>query len=187
MNDTTVLRAPEMLLTERLRLRRPTLADAEAIFARFAGDAEVTRYMSWPTHRHLDDTRAYLGWCDQEWARWPAGSYLIFSREREGLLLGSTGLVFRRSDEATTGYVLARDAWGHGYATESLRAMIALARQIGLKRLEAVCHVDHTPSAHVMEKCGMQRDGVVMEHTEFPNLMAGVRQSVIRYLVTFNG
>lgn len=183
MTPSTVVRAPETLLTDRLLLRRPAHSDAEAIFARYASDAEVTRYMSWLTHRHLDDTRAYLAWCAREWQRWPAASYLIFSREPAGTLLGGTGLIFHGTDDAATGYVLARDAWGKGYATECLRAMIALARQLGLPRLETVCHLEHAASAHVMEKCGMQRDGILPEHTEFPNLMPGARQSVLHYSI----
>ena len=38
----------EPVETERLVLRRPTAADAPAIFARYASDPEVTRYMAWP-------------------------------------------------------------------------------------------------------------------------------------------
>jgi [ribosomal protein S5]-alanine N-acetyltransferase len=84
-----------------------------------------------------------------------------------------------------TGYVLARDAWGQGYATECLQAMIALARKTGVRRLEAVCHLEHRASAHVMEKCGMRREGVLRTHTEFPNLTPGVLLDVLRYSVEF--
>jgi len=185
MTLPTAIRAPETLLTARLCLRRPMAADADAIFARYSADSEVTRYMSWQTHRRLDDTRAYLAWCDSEWARWPAGSYLVFAREPAGLLLGGTGLTFRTPQEAVTGYVLARDAWGQGYATECLQTMIALARKTGVRRLEAFCHVEHRASARVMEKCGMRRLGVLHEHTEFPNLTQGVLQDVVRYALEF--
>lgn len=181
----TVIRAPETLLTERLRLRRPTPADAEAIFTRYSADSEVTRYMSWPTHKRLDDTRAYLAWCDNDWARWPAGPYLVFAREPPGLLLGGTGLTFHTPQEAVTGYVLARDSWGQGYATECLQTMIGLARKTGVRRLEAVCHLGHYASAHVMAKCGMRRQGILREYTEFPNLMPGVRQDVVCYALEF--
>jgi RimJ/RimL family protein N-acetyltransferase len=74
---------------------------------------------------------------------------------------------------ASTGYVFARDAWGHGYASESLRAMIDLARSMGIGRLYAICHVDHDASRRVMEKCGLKRDGVLPRHTVFPNLGPG--------------
>ncbi len=68
------------------------------------------------------DTRAFLGFSDADWAKWPAGAYLIFSRA-EVALLGGTGLSFVNATEAVTGYVLAQDAWGKGYATEALESM----------------------------------------------------------------
>ncbi len=186
MNPTAAVRAPETLATARLRLRRPLFSDAGAIFARYAADPAVTRYLSWPTHRHLDDTQSYIAWSDLQWTRWPAGPFLIFAREEDGgALLGGTGLAFHGPEEATTGYALARDAWGLGYATECLRAMIALAPQLGIRRLISICHVEHTASAHVMEKCGMHRDGMLRGNMEFPNLAPGIRQLVLRYLIEF--
>lgn len=175
----------EILETERLLLRKPAAGDAEAIFRRYSSDPEVTRYMSWATHRHLDDTRAFLAWSEGDWARWPAGSYLAFARDQNYLLIGGTGLTFKTPELAVTGYVLARDAWGNGYATECLRAMIALARETRVRRLEAVCHVDHRASAHVMEKCGMRFEGIVKEHTEFVNLAPGRRLDVRCYALEF--
>jgi RimJ/RimL family protein N-acetyltransferase len=74
------------------------------------------------------------------------------------------------ADRAATGYVFARDAWGKGYATESLRAMIALAAEFKVVRLYALCHVDHQASWHVLEKCGFKREGVLPRHSMFPNL-----------------
>ncbi|HZB88763.1 MAG TPA: GNAT family N-acetyltransferase [Terracidiphilus sp.] len=176
-----------MFETDRLLLRKPTAGDAEAIFRRYSADPEVTRYMSWATHRRLDDTRAFLAWSEGDWARWPAGSYLVFARDQDCLLIGGTGVSFRTPDEAVTGYVLARDAWGKGYATECLRAMILLARQTGVRRLEAVCHAENRASAHVMEKCGMHYEGLLAAHTEFPNLQPGVRLDVLRYGLELEG
>ena len=36
--------------TERLVLRQFSIDDAEAMYLGWAGDPEVTRFMSWPTH-----------------------------------------------------------------------------------------------------------------------------------------
>ncbi len=69
-------------------------------------------------------------------------------------LLGGTGLGFESSSETVTGYVLSRDAWGRGYATEALSAMIDVAMRIGVHRLSAQCHARHTTSQRVLEKCG---------------------------------
>lgn len=57
----------EVIETARLYLRKPVSTDAESIFTIYASDPQVTRYLSWPTHRGLDDTRAFLAWSDLEW------------------------------------------------------------------------------------------------------------------------
>ena len=56
---------PPTLETERLRLRPFRLDDAEAMFAGWTGDDEVTKYLTWPTHKSVEDTKALL-------ARWVA-------------------------------------------------------------------------------------------------------------------
>ena len=68
------------ILTKRLQLRPPTLADAEQIFARYGQDAAVSRYMSWIPHRSIDDTVSFLQRiiCDNAEGR--SYGFLIFSR-----------------------------------------------------------------------------------------------------------
>src|SRR5688572_18812509 len=158
-----------MIETARLVLRRPTAADIPQIFERYAADPEVTRYLAWPRHTSRDDTRAFLAFSDAAWERWPSGPLLMFARDT-GQLVGSSGLTFEDTWLAQTGYVLARDAWGLGYATESLQAMVRLAESLGVVRLYAHCHVDHTASARVLEKCGFEREGCLRKSTIFPNL-----------------
>src|SRR5512134_1638947 len=115
-------KAPERVETDRLILRRPRLADAEAVFARYASDREVSRYMAWRLHESPDTTRLFLQFSDDEWTRWPAGPYLVESRA-DGRLLGGTGFAFETPYRASVGYVLAKDAWGRGFATEAMQSM----------------------------------------------------------------
>ena len=164
-----MITAPESIQTPRLRLRRPRPTDAEAIFSRFASDPAVTKYVAWPTHRSMADTRAFLDWCDGEWKRWPAAAYLIEHRE-DGVLAGSTGLTYEAIDRVSTGYVLAQDAWGRGIATEALRAMVDLSRALGVDRLHAICHVDHRASRRVLEKGGFVLDQILLRYYPVPNL-----------------
>lgn len=164
-----MLMAPTVLETPRLRLRRPTQADAPAMFSRYASDPDVTKYLSWPTHRSPEVTRAFVTWDEDQWRRWPASSYLIF-RHDDGTLVGGTGLSYEAIDRVATGYVLARDAWGQGYATESLGAMVSLASMLGLPRLHSVCHVDHIASSRVLEKGGFAFTGIAERAVAFPNL-----------------
>jgi ribosomal-protein-alanine N-acetyltransferase len=179
------MKGRETIHTARLTIRKPRADDAGAVFHRYAGDPMVTRYLSWPTHRSVGDTRAFLAWSDAEWEKWPAaGSYLVFSRG-DGSLLGGTGLSFKSAARAVTGYVFAQDAWGKGYATEALQAMVKLAQKLNVTHLEAICHVDHRSSAHVLEKCGFVLEEVRRKHTEFPNLAPGTKSDVLSYVRTF--
>jgi [ribosomal protein S5]-alanine N-acetyltransferase len=157
------------LETARLLLRPPVPEDARTIFERYASDPEVTRYLGWPRHTSVDDTEAFVDFSESEWARWPAGPLLVFARDT-GRLLGSSGVVMETPQCAATGYVFARDAWGHGYATESLGAMVNLSAELGITRLYALCHTEHQASWHVLEKCGFVREGVLQRHSVFPNL-----------------
>jgi RimJ/RimL family protein N-acetyltransferase len=181
---TVPMRAPERIETARLVLRRPTGADAEAMFERYASDAEVTRWLGWPRHRSLDDTRLYLAWSDAQWRQWPAGPYAIEARAY-GRLLGGTGFAFESATMATTGYVLARDAWGLGYATEALRAMADLAPALGVRRLVACCHPEHAASERVLAKCGFLREGTRPVDAAFPNLAPGRRCDVAVWSLAF--
>ena len=178
------MKAPAQIETTRLLLRRPQATDAASIFERYANDPDVTRFLGWPRHQSVADTQAFLRFSAEEWERWPAGPYLIRSRS-DDRLLGGTGFAFEEPHEAVTGYVLAKDAWGKGYATEALGAMVEVARRVGVARLHALCHPHHRASWRVLEKCGFVRDSSWTRQAEFPNLAPGVRQDVLCYAAVF--
>ena len=162
-------RASLVVTTSRLVLRKPAPDDAGAMFERYARDRETLKYMSWAAHESIEDTRAFLEVSEKEWRTWPAGPYVIL-RARDGLLLGGTGFFFEMPEQASTGYVLARDAWGKGYATEALVAIVQIARALGVRRLSAACHADHRASARVLEKAGFALEASLKSNQVFPNL-----------------
>jgi ribosomal-protein-alanine N-acetyltransferase len=175
----------EILETGRLVLRRPRTTDEPAIFTRYASDPVATRYMAWPTHRSLDDTHAFLQLSDDVWARWPeAGPYLVFARDGV-TLLGSAGIVNDDAVNAQAGYILARDAWGRGYATEALLASVEAARAAGVRRLEAGVHVEHHASCRVLEKAGFVRETIrTGRPSDFPNLPPAANRDAAVYALT---
>jgi RimJ/RimL family protein N-acetyltransferase len=177
------VKAPVEFHTDRLTLAPPGAADAAAIFASYASDPDVTRYLGWPRHRSIGDSEWFVRLSAEQWRRWPAGPYLIRLRS-DGRLIGSTGLAFDAPTQAITGYVLAKEAWGRGYATEALSAMVDIARQVGVVRLYALCHPDHRVSSRVLEKCGFTRDREWSRPIEFPNLAPGRSEDVWCYART---
>ena len=117
---------------------------------------EVTRLLGGPRHRSIADTDALLKISAEAWERWPAGPYSdpLARNER---VARQYRLEFRTPYHAATGYVLARDAWSKGYATEALRAIVDLSPGLGVTQLSALCHPSHGASQRVLERRGSFR------------------------------
>ncbi len=90
--------------TERLILRKLTVYDATAMFKNWAGDPEVTRYVTWNTHRSVEDTIDYLKIASGD----PHVLGIVLKAENK--LIGSIGVTPSADDEKILelGYVLAR-------------------------------------------------------------------------------
>jgi RimJ/RimL family protein N-acetyltransferase len=165
---------PATLATPRLRLRRPVIADAATIFAEYAQDAQVTRYLMWRPHASLETTRLFIERCLTSWARGTAFPWVI-TRADDGQLLG---MIEARPDghRVDLGYVLARPYWGRGLTSEAARAVVSWAiGEADVFRVWAVCDVDNRASARVLEKAGLEREGVLRRWLVHPNLGAEPR------------
>lgn len=161
---------PERVETERLLLRWQQESDAEQMFARYAGDPEVTRYLTWGPHRSVDDTLAFLRQHEGEQPPGQTFNWLIFPRTG-GPLIGSIGC--RRLDGHLVqfGYCLARDAWGKGYATEAARAMVGVwLTEPSVWRVQAYCDLENVASVRVLEKAGLTPEGILRKYIVAPNL-----------------
>lgn len=167
------------VVSERFEYRVPEAGDARAIFDRYAADRKVCRYVGWPRHETVADTKAFLDFSAAEWERWPAGPFLIVDGQSLELV-GSTGLAFTSETKASTGYVIAERFWGQGIASEALQRMLELAHSFGVEQLLAICHPEHQPSRHVLEKAGFGLDAHRPE-TLFPNLDGGVTVPAVCY------
>ena len=167
---------PKTIKTERLRLRKAKLADADAIFRQYAQDPEVTKYVSWRAHQNLEETREYVQMCLLAWDVGKAFHWVIESAEDKQVM----GMIIARvnAEKWELGYVLARAYWRQGYMTEALNGIIALAlKQKEIHRVWAVCDVDNLASARVMEKIGMQREGILKRWSVHPNISEEPRDS----------
>jgi ribosomal-protein-alanine N-acetyltransferase len=176
----TAKELPHSIETERLVLRRPQIGDAEAVFLNYANDVEVTKYMSWPRHESIEVTEQVVEFWINQWNKSSSGAFLITDRTT-GRILGSTGFDRLNAFVVSTGYILAREEWGKGYATEALEGIVSLAQDDDVQRLFAYCHHEHDKSAHVMEKCGFKYEGRLRNYMEFPNLSPGEATDVLLY------
>ena len=160
--------APERLLTPRLLLRKPVPSDVHEVEREYAHDPEVTRYLLWPPDQSSADIEGFLARAMAAWDRGTVYTWAITLRETSRLI----GMIDARVDAymVNIGYVLSRNEWNRGYTTEALRAVIAWAeREESVERIWAVCAVVNAASARVMEKAGMEREGVLRKWMIFPN------------------
>lgn len=167
MSTPQELRPPERLESVRLVLRRPTAADAAAVFS-YAGDPQVTRWLDWPTHASPADSAtaiaAYL-------AALASGeqSYWVIERRRDARVIG--GIAARVAvPDADLGFVLARPAWGQGLATEAGQLVLDwLSGLAAVERIVAANATDNPASGRVLEKLGFTRAGVSKAFLQCPN------------------
>jgi RimJ/RimL family protein N-acetyltransferase len=160
---------PEHFHTDRLSVRRLRYEDAEEIFYAYASKPEATRYISWPTHESLADTKSFLRYAV---AAWDAGTDYSFSirLKDSNRLIGSFGVI-NEGGKLQFGYIFSPSQWGRGYATEVCRAMMILLRdQYGVYRIQSFVDAENVASARVLEKSGL------VEEARLPNWFRFVNQ-----------
>jgi [ribosomal protein S5]-alanine N-acetyltransferase len=163
------MKPPERIETERLVLRIPSVADAEAIFDSYAQDARVTRYLTWRPHKHLQETKDFLADCVAAWTKDERFPFVVSTKE-SGEIAGMIEIRLNRF-KADVGYVLSAEFWGKGFATEALRSLVEWAlSQDSIYRVWALCDADNLASARVLEKAGMQREGLLRRQIIHPNI-----------------
>ena len=150
------------LETRRLILRRFRPEDAEDMYAGWASDPEVTRFLTWPPHGSVEVTRTLLN----SWiSRYENGAYFNWAIEwkETGRVIGNISVVRLEEaiENAEIGYCLSRTYWGRGIMPEALRAVMDyLFDTAGISRISAGHDVNNPNSGRVMEKAGLKEEGV---------------------------
>lgn len=147
------------IVTDRLILRHHTIAHLSALAA-IIGDPVTMSFYPWPY-----DLAATRGWIERSIQRREecGVSRMAILLKGTGEMIGDAGLVVTGIDGAPAtdiGWIVHRDHWRRGYATEAARALIAekLSRP-GLPPLRAHMAWDNIPSRKVALALGMTHIG----------------------------
>lgn len=137
--------------TPRLLLR-PFTGDDLDDFATLHADPEVTQFVR-PLDRGEAEERLRVD--EREWEERGHG-LLAIADKGTGAFLGRTGLKhWPQFEETEVGWILRRDAWGHGYATEAARACVEWGfSRLELPYLTAMISPANTRSIPVAERLG---------------------------------
>jgi RimJ/RimL family protein N-acetyltransferase len=149
------------LRTERLVLR-PLRPDDAARVEELAGDRLVAdTTLNIP---HPYPPGGAVPWIASHTPRWMEGTLATFAitEETEGGLVGVVGLsIAAEHARAELGYWVGVPYWNRGYCTEASHAMLAFAfESLGLHRVQARHLVRNPASGRVMQKIGMQLEGI---------------------------
>jgi [ribosomal protein S5]-alanine N-acetyltransferase len=167
---------PEALETTRLVLRKPTVADAPAMFEAYSRDPQVIRFLAWATHSSPLEAEQYLSERVAEWVNGVRWTYAITLKPRSSMIghvrLTPTG------EGVRIGYALAARFAKQGLVTEALLALIPHAERLS-HRFWAYCDTENYGSIRVLEKCGFSLVERRPAWKVFPNVSPEPRDCVL--------
>ena len=154
MNHPAHASGSDVLMTQRLILRRWEQADAEDLY-RYACDPDVGPIAGWPPHKNPDESRAVIR--DVLNGR---EAYAICLKE-DGRAIGAIELKLNghtdltdRDDECEMGYWLGKPFWGRGIVPEAVTEMLRRAfEDIGMQKVWVGYYEGNSKSKRVQEKC----------------------------------
>lgn len=155
------------LQTERLILRKITLDDAEDVFG-YCSDPEVFKFVGGKVHKTIKDSKEFLEEIFEKYGRREIVIWGLFHKEHSKLI-GDCGFIKWDPPQARVelDYLLSREYWNQGLMTEAVKEVIRFGfEKMRLNRIQAICEVANVASARVMEKAGMQFEGVLRNYIQ---------------------
>ncbi|GAA4009218.1 GNAT family N-acetyltransferase [Deinococcus rubellus] len=177
---------PETLTTARLTLRVPTAEDGPAMAALVNANLEHLRpWLPWAQMPRTPEQQQ--GSMARAHDKFLQGEDLMYLMLLEGQPIGSCGI--HRIDWAVPsgdiGYWLDQRREGHGYVTETARALTELALKpaaaggLGFERLEIRCDARNLKSAAVPERLGFELEARLKRHARDPQHPEQFRDTLI--------
>jgi RimJ/RimL family protein N-acetyltransferase len=153
-----------ILETERLRLTPLVASDVSHIFPLMA-DAEVMAF--WDVGE-IDDPDVIARIVEGQVEEMDQGRAVYWTLRDLGddQFIGTCDLseIDRRHRRAEVGFMLGREAWGQGFASEAMQAVLSYAATQGLRRLLARTHMGNRRSETLLQKLGFEEEGMLRGH-----------------------
>ncbi|AFY37223.1 GCN5-related N-acetyltransferase [[Leptolyngbya] sp. PCC 7376] len=149
-----------LIKTSRLILRHAKQDDFDVLYNTIFSDVEVLRYvfvggvLNYEKAHDFFESRFTFD-CSN-----PYGLAVLVEQSTD-MIIGFAGLIPTRSVELKGyefGYVLSKQHWGKGYATEIAQGQISWALyNLDLQKIYALIHPQNKASIHVVEKLNLTR------------------------------
>ena len=154
----------QRLETDRLVLRRYTRADAAAMYKNWASDAEVTKYLMWPTHTSQEISQSIIEEWISQYSNENYYHWAVILKDNGVEAIGDIAVADMKEDisMAHIGYCIGRAWWHKGITSEALSAVMDFLFDIvDVNRIEARHDPRNPNSGRVMIKCGMKYEGTM--------------------------
>ncbi len=144
-----------ILKTERLVLRPLYLSDLKTTH-KYTSDIENTQYMIRLPNLTEYETESFLRNAEKEWQS-NSPNFYEFAITLNNIHIGGVSLYLNESKtHGEIGWILDKQYWNNGYATEAARAIIKFAKnQLHLHKITAQCDYRNNASENIMKKLGM--------------------------------
>lgn len=151
--------------TERLILRRFTVEDAPKMFANWASDPEMTKYMTWQPYEEVGAVADYLRGLVSDYDKDTSYHWCMTLKENDEPIGAISAVhVDELVQSVEIGYGIGRCFRHRGYTSEAMQAVMDFFfGQVGVNRVEARHDARNPHSGAVMKKCGMLYEGTKVE------------------------
>jgi ribosomal-protein-alanine N-acetyltransferase len=153
----------KILETNRIILRPFQETDAKDMYQNWASDDEVTRFLTWPSHKDRKVSENITKLWITEYGKRENYQWAI-EFKKIGQVIGSVSLmnIDNENESCEVGYCIGKTWWNQGIMTEVLTEIIRFAcLEVGFERFVARHDILNPASGCVMLKCGLHYEGTL--------------------------
>jgi [ribosomal protein S5]-alanine N-acetyltransferase len=160
---------PITLLTPHTVLRSSQDGDAEKLFLNYCSNVYSSQFLTRLPHHRVEQTADFLNnWCKVAWSRELDQFAWVIALRNTNEAIGIFIVELDRH-KAQIHYGIGYDFCNQGFVTEAGKAVIQwLMEQPNLQRVWAVCDLINFSSIRVLEKLGLQKEGLLRKWLSFP-------------------
>ena len=132
-------------------------------------DKEITKYLIWTPHSNIEESISWINTCIEKYDENKSLILIIENKANNEAI----GMIDFRIDnfKAIFGYVLGKQYWNQGIMTEAMKPVIEFVfNKPEIYRIYATHYIENEKSGKVMQKLGMQFEGILRRNTIYPNI-----------------
>lgn len=155
----------KIIETNKLILRKFEITDSENMFKNWGSDSNVTKYLSWETHKDIKDSEEIIKLWISNYEDNSVYNWVIELKEINEVIGNISVVKLENTNKSCEiGYCIGSRYWNKGITTEAFQNVINyLFREVGINRICAKHDIENIASGEVMKKCKMSYEGTLRE------------------------